>query len=337
MKNFVTIKDIAKVANISHTTVSRALSDSPLVTEETKKKILTCAKEMGYVPNEIAKGLVTQSTKTIGIILPSLTNPFFPELAEGMEDYANSKGYDVFICNSKMQLDKEKKSLLKLYSKRVDGIIISPVSENVSYILEQFPSSFPIVIFGGKAQENDCNYVLTDPYKCGYIAAEYLIKIGHKKISFIGGKENYQTTVGRFNGFCAALEANGLIANRDLIRIGDEGQEAGYKLTQQLLLESILPTGIVAYNDMTAIGVMQAIEDFGLKVPDNISIVGIDDIYFSRVFKIELTTVLQERYLMGQLSSEILIQKITNPDDDMPLKKVLDPKLIIRKSCKGIF
>lgn len=335
-KHEVTIKDIAKAANVSHTTVSRALSDSPLVIDETKIKIQEIAKQMGYVPNQIAKGLVTKSTKTIGLIIPNITNPFYPEVEEGIEEYANSLGFDVVICNSKMKQNREKISLTKLFSKRVDGIILGPVSDDISYVNEILPKSFPLVIVADQAHDNEHVCVYTDPVKCGFIAADYLIKIGHKRIAFVGGKEQSQITMGRLKGFRDALEANGLKESQELIRIGNEGQEAGYELTRQMLMNSILPTGIVSYNDVTALGVMQAVEDFGLKVPNSISVIGIDDISFSKIFRIELTTVRQDKQKLGQLATQLLIQKIMDPNQPCEQFNELEPNLIIRKSSAGI-
>jgi LacI family transcriptional regulator len=335
-KHEITIKDIASIANVSHTTVSRALADSPLVVESTKQKIKEIARDLGYVPNQLAKGLVTRSTKTIGLVIPNISNPYYPEVEEGIEAYANSLGYDVLISNTKMSLERERAALVSLYSKRVDGIILSPIINDVDYLFEMFPRKYPLVIVANQTNDNQYACVYTDPVQCGYLATEYLIKIGHRRIAFVGGKETFGHTIGRVRGYRQAMERFGIEFNPEWVNISEEGKEAGYMLMNQLLMKSILPTAVVCYNDVTALGVMQAIEDYGLRIPQNISVVGIDDISFSSIFRIELTSVRQDKNRIGQLSAEILINKILDPDYSCEVNNQIEPRLVIRKSSSGI-
>jgi len=332
----VTIKDIAKAAKVSHTTVSRALSDSPLVIESTRNRVKEIAQQMGYVPNQIAKGLVTKSTKSIGLIIPNISNPFYPEVEEGIEEWSNKCGFDVLICNSKLNQESERNALVKLYSKRVDGIILSPVNEDLAYIKEILPPSYPLVIVADQIKDESFTCVYTDAEQCGFMATEYLVKIGHKRIAFVGGAEKSKIMAGRYSGYCKALSDNKIEIDPEMVKVGSEGHEAGYQLTRQLLMGNSIPTAIVAYNDVTAIGVMQSIEDFGLKVPNNISVVGTDDITFSNIFRIGLTTVRQEKLKMGQLAAQLLIKKITDSDFHCDQFNELPPSLVIRKSTSGL-
>ncbi|WP_094548425.1 LacI family DNA-binding transcriptional regulator [Petroclostridium xylanilyticum] len=327
----VTIKDIAKVANVSYATVSRALSNHPEVSDKTKKRIQDLAKAMGYTPNAIARGLVTKNTHTIGLIIPDITNPFFPEVAQGIEDCANRNGYQVFLCNSNWQLNKEKEYLKALYEKRVEGIVIGPVSNDVSHLLDTVNKNVPLVFAAYKPQIEECNYVATDDYKSAVIAMEYLIKLGHRKIAFIGGQHKV-----RLNGYIDILQKYNIPVMPSYIKYGQFKQESGYQMAKELLIENEIPTAILAGNDIIALGVIQAIEEFGLSVPNNISVVGFDDISFAALDKIQLTTVFQPKYKIGELCVEILLDKIKNPDNHKFVHKILEPKLIIRKTCKGI-
>jgi len=331
----VTIKDIAREANISYSTVSRALSGHPQVNEETRNNILKIANEMGYTPNALAKGLVSKNTYTIGLIISDITNPFFAEVAQGVEDCANRYGYQVFLCNSNWNVQREKECLYRLHSSRVDGIVISPASSDSSHIVDsQF--NVPIVFAAQKPQSNGCNYVTVDDFKSSTIAVEYLVKLGHRKIAYIGGLLNTNSGVARFNGYKSTLEKHNIPVILNNIMHGDYTQASGYKLAKELLLNHELPTAIVAVNDITALGVIQAVEEYGLNVPRDISVIGFDDISFASLDKILLTTIYLPKYGIGEESVELLIQKIQNPKDNEGKHKILEPKLIVRKTCRGI-
>lgn len=330
----VTIKDIAKVAKVSYATVSRALSGHPEVSEKTKQRIRKLAKEMGYTPNAIAKGLVTRNTHTLGLIVPDITNPFFPEVAQGIEDYANRHGYQVFLCNSSWQLEREKEYLKTLYGKRVDGIVVAPSSNYVEHLVAKSYKDVPIVFAAYRPTVEGCNYVVTDDYKSAELAVGYLLKLGHRKIAFIGGPESDSTNKGRLEGYTDMLLKNGIPFHRSYIKHGQFKQKSGYELTKEVLLESELPTAILAGNDIIALGVIQAIEEFGLKVPDNISVIGFDDISFASLDKVQLTTVFQPKYQIGELCVDILLQIIKG--SNQPIQKILEPTLVIRKTCKAI-
>lgn len=332
----VTIKDIAREANISYSTVSRALAGNPQVNEESRNKILKLANDMGYTPNALAKGLVTKSTYTIGLIITDITNPFFPEVAQGVEDCANRNGYQVFLCNSNWSVQREKEYLYKLYSSRVDGIVISPASDDLSHIVDsQF--QVPIVFAAQKPQSNGCNYVTVDHFKSATIAVEYLVKLGHKKIAYIGGLLSTNSGIDRFNGYKSILKKYNIPMIANYIIHGGYTQASGYQFAKELLLlNQELPTAIVAGNDITALGIIQAIEEYGLKVPSDISVIGFDDISFASLDKIQLTTVYLPKYAIGEESMEVLIQKIQNPKDTEGKHRILEPKLIVRKTCRGL-
>jgi len=333
----VTIKDIAKAANVSYATVSRALADHPDISEKTKQKIKKLAKEMGYTPNTIARGLVTKSTGFIGLVIPDITNPFFPEVAQGVEDYVYKQGYTMLLCTTDWQLDRESRYLKALESKMVDGIIIAPATDDISHVIEDFSDgNKPIVFVSYKPDDLTCNFVAIDDYKCGYMATEYLLKLGHRDIAYIGGLENSRSDRQRFSGYRDALGKYSLPLKYSP-RHGQFKTMSGYELTKELLIYSDdIPTAILAGNDVLALGVMQAVEEFGLKIPENVSVMGIDDISFSAFDKISLTTVAQPKEEMGKLAAEILIQKVKEPANKNPVQKILEPRLVIRKTCRSV-
>ncbi len=331
----VTIKDIAKRANVSYATVSRALSDHPEISGETKKKILALASDMGYTPNAIAKGLVTKNTRTLALLIPEISNPFFPELAQGIEDYANTNGYQVFLCNSNWNIQKEKEYLNKLYSSRVDGIVITPVSDDISHIIGS-NLKIPMVFAAFRPQNPDISYVAIDDYKASYMAIEYFIKLGHKKIAFAGGLLSNSSQFLRLTAYKDILSKHHLPIDPRYIVHGQFTISSGYNLAKELLMVEELPTAILCGNDIVALGVIQAIEEFGLNVPKDVSVIGFDDIPYASLNKIQLTTVYQPKYEIGGLCIDLLMNKIRNKEAGNDLFHVIEPKLIIRKTCKGI-
>ena len=331
----VTIKDIAKAANVSYSTVSRALAGQPQIPEETRNKILALANEMGYTPNILAKGLVTKSTHTLGIIVPDITNPFFPEAIQGIEEQANSYGYRVYLCNSNWNIEKEKECLHKLYGSSVDGIIIFPSSDDVSHIIDS-RIKIPIVFANYKPEKENCSYVAFNDFEGASSAVEYLIKLGHRNIVFMGGLKTNRSNMERIGGYKAVMKKHGIPVRPDYILHGEYKQSSGYELTEKLLLSSELPTAIIAGDDIMALGVIQAIEEFGLHVPKDISVIGFDDISYASLDKIQLTTVCMPRQDMGQASVELLMEQIQNPQNHEARNKILETELIVRKTCKGI-
>lgn len=331
----VTIKDIAKEAKVSYATVSRALADQPGINRDTRKRIKALAKEMNYTPNAIAKGLVTNSTFTIGFVVPDITNPFFSEVALGFEEYASKHGYQVFLCNTNWDLDKEKEYLKKLSGNRVDGIAIGPASDEVSHIVE-LDQTIPVVFAAYRPPIENCSYVVTDDFKSAVLAVEYLIKIGHTQIAFIGGKINSSTNIDRLCGYKEALKKHNIPIDEELIMHGEYRRTSGYKLTKELLINMDTPTAILAGDDIIALGVIQAIEEFGLSVPKNVSVMGFDDISYASLDKIQLSTIYQPKHDLGEMCAKIILERIKNPDELKNSYKVLEPTLSIRKTCTGI-
>lgn len=327
----VTIKDIAKVAGVSYATVSRALNDHPEINVITKEKIKEIAQQMGYTPNAVARGLVKKNTEMIALLIPDITNPFYPEVARGVEDYARENGYCVFLCNTNWDEENEQKYLTILKERRVDGIIIAPVSTDTIDYVSDSKLDIPVVYIGSRVDCNKSNYVVIDDFKAGYMATEYLMKLGHSNIAFIGGHDKSTSHIDRINGYKQALKENRLEADINSIKGYSFKKESGYGTFLKMVKNRKVPMAIVAENDIIALGIMEAAEKHGYDVPKDISIIGIDDIEFGSLPKINLTTVAQPKFDIGRKSADILLDLISGSADSKQI--ILEPFLIVRGTC----
>lgn len=332
----ITIKDIAKIANVSYATVSRALNGHKDVNEKTRKRIIGICEQIGYSPNAIARGLVTKNSNTIGLLLPDITNPFFPEVAWGVEDEVSKRGYNVFLCNTSWDLSREETYLKLLLEKRVEGIIIAPVSDESKKLIDKYVDKLPVVLVGSSMEGGPYNFVVADNVKDAFLATEYLISLGHKKIAFIGGNEHTCTYRERLKGYKSALEEYGLGIDESLIRSGAFKRSSGYEITKIIIKENSVPTAIVAANDIVALGVIEAAEEFNLSIPDNMSLIGFDDIPYASLPKIRLTTISQPKYDIGKIAVDILFKKVDSKRQRKTLKEIVQTELKIRSTCKQI-
>lgn len=332
----VTIKDIARIANVSYATVSRALNDHKDVNEQTKQKILKICNEVGYSPNAIARGLVKQNTYTIGLLVPDITNPYYPEVARGVEDEASKEDYNVFLCNTNWDMMKEVDYFNLLLAKRVEGIIIAPVSDDTMKFVEKFTDRLPIVFLGTRIEGEKYNYVVIDNVKGAEMITEYLIGLGHRKIAFIGGTKDSGTFSDRVLGYKNALKKNNIEIDENMIKICGYRKVDGSNALKAMAKEANLPTAIFAVNDLLALGIIDAAENISLSIPEDISLVGFDDIPYASLPKIRLTTVSQPKDHIGREAIRILLEKIENKNTRVGLQRIVQPELIIRSTCKSI-
>ncbi|WP_003542274.1 LacI family DNA-binding transcriptional regulator [Desulfotomaculum nigrificans] len=329
----VTIKDIAKKAGVSYATVSRALNNRPEVNEKTRREIQKLAEEMGYKPNALARGLVTKETKTLGLIIPDITNPFFPEVARGVEEAAAQAGYNVFLCNTNWLAAKEETYLEVLEEKRVDGLILASVAKDCDVVKRVIKRGTPLVLVNRVLKDVDAHYVVIDNNKGSFQVVEHLLGLGHRIIGFIGGLAHVEATRERLQGYRLALASAGIPVDEDLIRLGTFKKESGYENTISLMKDcKKKPTAIFAANDVLALGVIQAVQDCGLQVPEDVAVIGFDDIPFAAYAEVSLTTVAQPKYTMGEMAAKILIEEIKEGPSKEKKHVVLQPKLVIRKS-----
>jgi LacI family transcriptional regulator len=337
MKKQVTIKDIARMASVSHTTVSRALNDKARICNETKERILSIARELNYRPDFIARSLVMKRTKTLGLVITSILNPFYTELAQGIEATAIELGYNIILCCTRSDVSMEKQYIDMLRSKGVDGIIFTSAHIKDPNILELAEEGFPIVLVNRRTYlptvREKIDYVGVNNTLGGYMAVEHLIKLGHDRIGFIGGSSESSVGFERFEGGKRALEAYGLTERGAYFLDGDFLKDSGYQGGKQFIRMPDPPSAIFAANDYMALGVYEAIVDGGLKVAEEIALVGFNDIEFTSMRGIELTTIGQKKYEMGAVAVKSLVERIEGKNVGLSREIILEPELIIRKTC----
>lgn len=332
----VTIKDIAREAGVSVTTVSRVLNNKVDVSEKTREKILKIIDKLKYNPNSVARGLVMNKTYTIGLIIPDISNAFFSESARAIEDQLREYGYSVIFCNTDNHKKREKESIDLLKSKQVDGIIGSFSYDSRDEILTLEKGGFPLVQIDRLVEGSKVPSVIIDNTSSAYIATEYLIKKGHKKIAHITGDLNTNTGSCRAEGFKNALKDNCINLRKEFLTEGDFSQESGYLAMQKILEKKDTVTAVFAGNDMMALGAYKAIYEIGLKIPENISIVGHDDFTLASLVRPGLTTMHQPVYKIGKLAAKVLIDIINENKRPSHSEIVISTELIERVSVKNL-
>ena len=336
-----TIRDIAKLANVSHTTVSLVLSSddskSSRVRSEIREKILKIAEDLNYRPNQVARSLATNKTKTIGLVLTTLRNPFYAELAQDIINRAMESDYEVFMTSIQSGIDEERKAVQNLIDRGVDGLIISSALRNDPVVDQLIKADVPVVLAMRNVErrpgDSSIHYVGVDNKRGGYLAVDHLAALGHKKIGLIAGPEETSTGHDRKSGALAALQDHGIDLHPELIVSGDFSRNSGYEAMHRLMKLKSPLTAIFAMNDLMALGVVDAIDELGMKVQEDIAVVGFDDIMVASLTGVDLTTVSQKKEIIGKIAVDYLLEIINGGSDCIIQKTVLDPILIVRKSC----
>ncbi|MEH7176860.1 LacI family DNA-binding transcriptional regulator [Neobacillus vireti] len=334
----ITIKDIARKANVSITTVSRVINQkSEGIGESTRKKVLEIIEELEYRPNSIARSMITKQTKTIGLIIPDIRNPFFPELVRGVEDFANLHAYNVFLCNTDGDPKRELEYVSLLKEKNVDGIIFTySCAENILRLEEiVIDQNISLVLLDRGVEDQKFSSVSIHNESAGYLATKHLLDISHTKIGCITGPAQFPNSKARLNGYKRALKEAAIPFNQDLILAADYQMDGGYLAAKTLLAEKDI-TAIFAFNDLMAFGVYQAAEEKGLTIPNDLSVVGFDNIKYNQLLHPKLTTIEQSVYEMGEISAKILLEQITQGGDVKNKTLYLEPTLILRESTKKL-
>jgi len=337
----ITIKEVAKAAGVSVSTVSRALRNDPYANVNTTKKVLEIAKRLNYYPNSLAKNLRQKRTQTIGVILNDLHHPFFTEILSEIGKVLNKKNYSMLICYSNWNLEQEKKNIFSLLSKRVDGVIISPVideSENIKLLSDNKIES---VLIDCYPYFKDKSYVYTEHGKGAEIATEYLIKNGHQGILLFTGPLHTSLEKSFVNGYINTLEKYGIqVRDEFIVRSNELSIESAYKTFKKLIIEnsrgiSTEFTGIVTICDLFAIGVYKVANEVGFNIPGNYSVIGYDNIVVTSALSPPLTTIHQPRNEVGSESVKILLNNIENENKE--LKTIsFKPYLVVRGSVRKL-
>ncbi len=329
----VTLKDIAAKAGVSTITVSRAMNNKPDISETTKERILKISRDLGYIPNELAKSLVTKRSSTIGVIMPSSTDTLFIEKFESINNVCSDAGFTPIFCNTENSVDKEIEFIYQMISKRVDGILFFPSQEDERYVEILKNSSIPYVLLNRYSENLDCNYVKNDNVYGGSIVVEHLINKGYNKISYICPHPSTTTGKERILGGRQFLKDNNLPDDRFDIALCDDNINDSNKVVKSLLLSENPPDALFFWNDILALGAIKMILEMGLSIPDNIAIIGYDDLEFSQYITPGLSSVQQSTYKIGEIATNLLLNEILSPDENKEKQHiVLKPELIVRKS-----
>ncbi len=332
-----TIKDIAKRLGISPSTVSRALQDHPDISEKTKRKVLEIAKELNYRPNLLAQRLRKKRTFTIGVIIPQIVHYFFSSIISGIEDYSYEKGYTVIITQSNENYEREIHNVEAILASGAEGVLISRTKETTdfSHFKRFLDADIPIVFFDRICPKIKTDKVVVNDEIAAYLATKYLIHSGCRKIIHFRGPENLVISTKRLTGYIEALKQHN-IPVRDEFIIKCDSFEEGQKITQQLIEQKIDFDGIFAVNDDSAAGAILTLQNYGIKIPDQVSVFGYSNSLISRIVKPQLSTVEQPGYEMGYTAAKLLIDRIEGRARPKPKTEVISTKLIIRESTKKL-
>lgn len=331
-----TIKDVAKLAGVSTTTVSHVINKTRTVAEDTTRLVLDAIKQLNYSPSAVARSLKINTTKSIGMIVTTSEAPYFAEIIHAVEEHCYRQGYSLFLCNTQNQTEKLKNHLEMLAKKRVDGILVM-CSEYTGSSLDLLTnySNLPMVVMDWGPNNEHTDIIQDNSFNGGYLAGKYLIENGHRKISIIAGELTKTTAQTRYDGFAQALNEAGLKINPHWVTEGFFEPEDGYECMNKILIQDELPTAVFCCNDIMALGAISAITEKGLSVPDDISVIGYDNIHASRFYAPPLTTIHQSKSRLGVMAITLLFNRI-NGSSDQPTHIEIHPELVVRKSVKKI-
>ncbi len=330
-----TMKDIAKKAGVSLTTVSRALNNKSDIGKDTRERILAIAHELNYAPNIHARALASGDSKTLGLIVADSANPFYAKLIRGVEDVCSAHGFGVILCNTNEQPDQEVRAHQMLREKRVDGMLITSIRTGLLPLRELQQENIPFVLLNRYLESFGVDCVLNDNRQGAYEATVHLCGLGHRRIVHLTGAEQISSVRDRLAGYCQALEEYGIPFDPQLVLQCNLRLEGGYQQAKTIIPTiSPRPTAVFAYSDLLAIGVLKALRELGWRVPQDIALVGYDDIEFAPFVDPPLTTVTQLAYEIGQKGTEILLHRISLPEEQVwiPQRIVFQPMLKLRVS-----
>jgi LacI family transcriptional regulator len=326
-----TVLDVAKRAGVAPITVSRVINNSGYISQSTRERVEAAVKELGYVPNTIARGLRSKRTRTLALVVTDITNPYFTLMARGVEDSAGDSNYTVVYCNTDESEAKEEKYANILAQRQVDGVLLVPACGNVKTINFLRSNDIAVVALDRRVPGVEIDVVRADSEDGAHRLIKLLIALGHERIAVITGPQNVSTSVDRVTGYQRALAEAGLGEN-ELVYYGAFNQQSGYEFTRQAMLHMPRPTAIFGANNFITIGIIKALQDLNLDVPGDISVVGFDDLPESMLMSPFLTVAAQPAYEIGQMAAELLLKRISGEARDRHEELVLPTKIIERAS-----
>lgn len=327
-----TIRDVAKRAGVAPITVSRVINHSGYVSQKTRERVKAAIAELGYVPNTLARSLRSKRTNTLGLILTDITNPFWTTVARGVEDAASDAGFNVIFCNTDESEAEQDKYLRVLLQKRVDGVLLVPArstAEPIKFIRRQ---DTPVAVLDRRVPDAQADVIRGDSEGGAYHLVRLLLSLGHRRIAMLSGPRGVSTAEDRVAGYRRALVEAGLDASAELVQYGEFTQASGYEMTQQVLTATLRPSALFAANNFIAVGAVKALQDAGLQVPEDMALVGFDDLPPALVGDQFLTVAVQPAYEMGQRATEVLLARLCGQGPEEYQEIVLPTMVIVRKS-----
>jgi len=336
MSSKSSIREVAKRAGVSLGTVSNVLNRPEIVAKETRERVSSAIEEIGFVRNGSARQLRAGTSQHIGLVVLDVTNPFFTEVARGVEDLANQAGYVVILCNSDDSVVKEKHYLHVLEEQRTQGVLITPVQSDASYLQQFRQRGIAVVLLDRTSRSKDLCSVAVDDVLGGELAAAHLLEKGHRRIGFVHGSLSIRQIADRRRGVIQAVKMAGLDPDRAIIDITTQAQSAreGEECVEKLLNARIRPTAVFCANDLLALGLMRGLIKRGLAIPGDMALVGYDDVEFASILATPLTSIRQPKYELGRAAAELLIDEAHNPTSHQHKHIVYQPELIIRESSR---
>lgn len=326
-----TIKDVARLAGVSVTTAHRGLTGKGELSEEKRLRILAAAKQLNFVPNSTARALVSGRTNTIGMIVTDNASPVYAGIVRGVEEVAYGAGFGLLLCNSGDSQERALACIELLRSKQVDGLLLTPVQSDQRDIEQLRQSGIPFVLLLRHFNDVACDYVINDNEIAGERATRHLVERGHRRIAHIAGPETVSSARGRLRGYRRALDEGGIAFDSALVRHAPFTVQGGFAAAMALLDRADRPPAIFAANDLQAIGVLMAARELGIRIPEELALVGGDNIELAEFLEVPLTTFHQPAREIGSLGARILLDRLGGAEGE-PIQHRLTPELIVRKS-----
>jgi len=329
---------VARRARVSRATVSRVLNQYAHVRPEVRARVQHVMQRLGYRPDAVARSLARRETRTLGLVVADITNPFYAETARAVLETAKANGYNVILCNTDNQPRAQAEYVEVLRQRRVDGIISGSVFLDDPVVEGLVAADYPCLMYNRRLRTRRGNFIVLDNVRASRDLTRHLVTLGHRRIGFVSGLPNISTTAERLLGYRAALRESGLSAEPDLIRPGAFQAGTAQAAAQDLLKRRGRPTAIVASNDLMALGVIQAASDLGVRIPEDLAVVGFDDIEIADHPRVQLTTMAQQKADMGRLAALGILQVIRGGAGlaNGPLQQILAPTLVIRRTCGAL-
>ncbi len=332
-----TMKDVARMAGVSTSTVSAVVNENVPVSADRKQRVLRAMSALHYQPDEIARSLKKGRTRAIGVVVPDITNAFYPEVVRGVEEAAYGQGYAVFLCDSQEDAGRENDHLLALFSRRVDGVLLACCSDSISYettLRLHVPCVFVDRLPASKGEGT----VSTDNVQAGYLAARHLLDLGHQRIAMITGLLSLSPHRDRLEGFRNAMQEANLPIRDEYLVQGDVQIESGFDATQQLLRLEPRPSAVMASNNKLLLGLLQSLDEKKIKIPQQMSVVGFDDYAWNKYLSPSVTAIAQPTYEMGRQAFGLLLQLMNRGDTtDSPARHLrLTAELRVRSSTAAL-